>query len=224
MTTPRGRHARSDDDAVSPAPVVRLNTESFRVPTGADFIAISQGAPAPSTWPPRRSSGNSAGTTASTQAGTEPAELFRRKVHSHRATVHDMPHRPVVPESVPEPDEQRTADPAPDPVRPRPANHRQEPPGHRRWSRPGAAFFSIWSLPSGTEPHLLRPTAQRQLTYWVVATFLCCVGLGIGLALLIHGLSDGLRASVNSGCLLSTVALCLFFGTNAFLRPGDVLR
>ena len=224
MTTPRGRHARSDDDVISPVPVVRLNTESFRVPTGADFIAISQGAPTPSTWPPRRPSGNPTGTTASTQAGTEPAELFRRKVQSHRATVHDMPHRPVAPGPDPDPAEQDPAVPIPDPAGPRSTPHRQESPGRHRWSRPGAAFFSIWSLPSGTELYLLRPTAQRQLTYWVVVTFLCCVALGIGLALLIHGLSDGPRASVNSGCLLSTVALSLFFGANAFLRPGDVLR
>ncbi|MCX7537580.1 hypothetical protein OS123_03325 [Corynebacterium sp. P5875] len=222
MTTPRGRHARSDDDVVSPAPVIRLNTESFRVPTGADFIAISYGAPVAASWPPPTHSGESASATA--PADAEPAELFRRKVHSHRASAPEVPHRPVPPVPEPRVERRTVTEPPAEDERPLPAPHRRAPSGHHRRSRPAATFLNLWRLPSGTEPHLLRPTAQRQLTSWVIATFLCCVTLGIGLALLIHGLADGSGPGVHTGCLLSSVALCLFFCANAFLRPGDVLR
>ncbi|MBI9001552.1 procyclic acidic repetitive family protein [Corynebacterium sp. CCM 9185] len=215
MTPPRGRHARNDDDVVAPAPVVRLDTESFRVPTGAEFIAISHGAPTTSSWPPPTPGGKPA-TTPTGLPRPEPTDLFRQKVNSHRDTVRNTPARSLTPPAEPEPPVSPgpVADTQPEPTRRR----------HHRAARPGRAFFSLWRLPSGTEAYLLRPTAQRQLSYWLVATFLCCVALGIGLALLIHGLTDNIRNNVHTGCLLSTVALCLFFWASAFLRPGDVLR
>ncbi|MCX7445523.1 hypothetical protein OS125_09760 [Corynebacterium sp. P7003] len=235
MTTPRGRHARNDDTVVS-VTGVRLNTESFRVPTGAEFIAITHGAPTTSSWPPATDSPRagvepeSVDTDVSLQPAVTPSEVFRRRVLSHRAAAHPAA-VPASPATAPAargaaprvaesrmPSSRRTA-PVPAPSPAGRSSH-----GHRRRGDAVGSFVSLWRLPSGTEPHLLRPTAQRQLTYWLFTTLACCVGLGIGLALLIHGLVDGMPYGTYLGCLLSTSALCLFFCANAFLRPGDVVR